>query len=897
MGDYAEYLGTWRDDWGTYRSVDAYSHDNGLREVETIIAQLTNDQGEPGYAIITNWTGQNADRHEMLQDRSYAYIWMRDDWGQHIGATASNITGLDDIGTVQQGEDGVIDVLDRYEGTGSDTHEVWNQYSSAYNWTRDALYIKKASNGHKYGIGEFLYEGIVLDADGNIISLMNGTLPSEIEQVERGMTRALFTLKHNDHSHQVWIYFSAAYKDNQPLENGELDGSTYEEDWVTFKASDKHGTITVDLSLLDVKEIASIEEMTEEHQHHTHTYYQKVVGGAEVQIKRTHEDKWEIADLATVDSTQVYEWKYSNNLYQAYLNMTDNNYDGGAYRDLLGSYEGAYATAETELSGRVVGEIEDISNATTNDGTREFLGYTWNQNGTEYQENWQHYSDWYKDFSVGGQAVKSIYDAYVPSIDEQNATQLIDIWQNSYTGLYTNAEGLIKPIGTIETPISNELYPYTGIKTLISGEWDNGMYHEIWYHESDEYRHYLAPESRTSTYDKITWEDAPASHSWEQVWVGSHLQDQGWYEDNGSWYEQANVNANHENPIGQGNNDQWVQNLTWISNLIHIDDFESRIHTNNDLLYNWHDLLDDRAHYQYRVTTVTEETDQGEVQPVKEQLSEAIEGTVVSLTAGGDVILSTQIETLNAEITGQGGLYITELDALVLEEILNADGLIEITAVDELIVWKQIKAAHGSINLTSESDIEVIGEIIAQGTGAKIALTTTELVVIEGQIKAQDRIEIKAVGTNRVLSIYVKGIVETDPAGSMRLQGDKEILISGQLGTETVDHIEVVTEQNLYLLSEGQIKAQRVELEAWGEIEEVNYQNPERGQRLFIHPVTQQHLRLGTDGQQTEIPSILWVETNWDTTHGVQIDQGEVQTVKEQLSEAIADVPDKTKLF
>ncbi len=791
IGEHAEYLGIWRDDWGTQHSGDSYSQDSGLRAVDSIIAEIANGNGEPGYTIITNWTGVDADRHEMLQDRSYAYVWEQDDWGQHIGATTSNTTGLDSIGSIKAGQDGhndisvrsdsiedqghigPIEVLDHYEGAGADTHEIWNQYSSEYNWTRAALYQER--------------EG----------------------------------------------YY------------GE-DAATLYDEW---KTADKSSTINEEGDLV-AGETRSVPLIVEE-----------LADG-------------KIRELIGYEKTALLGWlgvRYSKEwkIYSAKYKETQ--MDGnGKYRDLLGSSKGAYTTAETDLSGRVIGDVENLTKDTTNDGTREFLGYEWNVEGTEYRENWKHVSDWRKDFSGSGKDVQFIYDSYIPTLEEQNATDLVDVWEQAYAGKTTTAESLIKAIGTVEGPVSDISYPFTGIKTLIGGEWDNGMYHEIWGHESDEYRHNATAEAQTSTYDKVAWEDATAFRQWKQVWVGYHTQDQGHYKDDGSWNELANVNAGRGNLTGDGNNDQWVQNLEWTGNLVRIDDLENRVHTQNDLLYNWHDLTDERSHAQYIVTGVTEDASQGNVQTVKQKLSGAIKGTVISITAGGDITLSTQTDTLNAEITGQGELYITELDELLVENVLNAAGGIEISTADKLIVWKEIKTIQGSIKLDADADIEVIGTVLAQGTGAKIELTTEGYLLVEGHVKAQDQIAIEAHGTDRDLSVYIKGSVE---AREINLKAAQDVLIvTGQIGSEETEQITLETTTKIYLISGGQIKGQTIQL-TQGEIKEISDSKPEENQKQFIHPQTKYSSGLGADGQQIDLPFVQWIETSWFTTHDTQLDQ------------------------
>jgi len=406
VGDYAEYLGTWRDDWGAHRSGDAYSHDSGLLEIGTIVNDsIANGSGEPGYVIVIGREGIHADRHDVWQAKSYRYIWARDDWGAHVGDTVSNTTGLDAIGYVRIGEDGrsdetiLSDSLDdrgatgaievvHHEGTGNDTHEIWTRYSSAYNLTRDALFIGRPHKDHIHyeDLDKYVYTPGVIDPDGNVVSAETGEL-LVYEEVGRGLIRVLYegTYPHHDHHHDIefWIYYSAKYNDNQAYEGGTQHKSVYADNWVSFKAASKHSTIGVDLSQLDVKEIGTV-EFIEETSHYTH--YRKAVGGAEVQVKWNYRDKWEIADLESIDGAQVYEWKYSNNEYQDYKNMAANSYDGGKYRDYLGSYVGDYTTAETVLSGRSIGEIEDITHATVNDGTREFVSYEWNAAGTEYRE-------------------------------------------------------------------------------------------------------------------------------------------------------------------------------------------------------------------------------------------------------------------------------------------------------------------------------------------------------------------------------------------------------------------------------------------------------------------------------------------------------------------------------
>ncbi len=170
VGNYQEYYGLWRDDWGIH-SGDSYSQDSGLRSIGTIVDDTLTQNGEPGRIVIVGWLGEKANRHENLQNYSDEYTWERDDSGEQTGDSLSNTTGLDSVGTVvdgtngssanqvnsstisDQGNNGAIDIMDQYSGTGSNTHEVWEQYGAEYDWTRDSSYTE---DGAFYGADESL---------------------------------------------------------------------------------------------------------------------------------------------------------------------------------------------------------------------------------------------------------------------------------------------------------------------------------------------------------------------------------------------------------------------------------------------------------------------------------------------------------------------------------------------------------------------------------------------------------------------------------------------------------------------------------------------------------------------------------------------------------------------
>ena len=418
--------------------------------------------------------------------------------------------------------------------------------------------------------------------------------------------------------------------------------------------------------------------------------------------------------------------------------MAANDYDGGAYRDYLGSYVGNYTTAEAVLSGRSAGQVEDISQATANDGTREFIRYEWNAAGTVYSEIWHHYSDWYKDFNVSGQDIQSIYDTYVPTTDEQAASLLEDIWSVPYAGTYTDAETLVKTLGTVEEIPG-------GIKTLVAYEWDGGLYHELWHHESDEYRHYADALPRTSNYDRVAWVDATETRAWDQVLTGSHDQDQGYYEDGGNWNEIANVGANRTNPVGEGNNDSWIQALNWVANGVHIDEFEDRYHMNVNVTYNWHDVWDARENYDYAVTYSLFGS---EAVIAKTSESAIADGTAklfthsLIITAGHDVKVTTAVDTAIVDVTDEGRIYLIEDDGVTLTRVSNNDGTIDIEAggtIDAVLIESTTDADANDITITTTQgdihatmiDAGTAGDVNLAAAGAITATVTADVLVAQ----------------------------------------------------------------------------------------------------------------------------------------------------------------------
>ncbi|UCE37498.1 MAG: hypothetical protein JSW00_18920 [Thermoplasmata archaeon] len=102
---------------------------------------------------------------------------------------------------------------------------------------------------------------------------------------------------------------------------------------------------------------------------------------------------------------------------------------------------------------------------------------------------------------------------------------------------------------------------------------------------------------------------------------------------------------------------------------------------------------------------------------------------VLNINAGADVYLITEVTTLNALVFGPGDLWIEENDALVLEEVVVANGAFRLLAdntITALYVESQIDSPGGNVSLvTTQGDILV--DYIAVGrTNGQISLCATE---------------------------------------------------------------------------------------------------------------------------------------------------------------------------
>ncbi len=295
---------------------------------------------------------------------------------------------------------------------------------------------------------------------------------------------------------------------------------------------------------------------------------------------------------------------------------------------------------------------------------------------------------------------------------------------------------------------------YTWVET--TNGWD---YVEQWQHESDTYDHYGPSIERFSNYNRVAWQSQTATREWDQVLINYHLQNQGYYQDDGTWIDVGGGTQAH--PEDGYSNDYWQPSIQWYSNNVRVDEFEDRYHYDSQITYNTHDIWDTRNHLNYTVTNNTHTII--EQRPVYQKITETRSKI-------------EHIEQIN---------WITQTvyEERVVSDVIEVAENTQEWSISEFS-QDSLQALSGNISMNAGGKVRVSGLVSAKGVSAEVNIHSGTSTNVGGILPEGVSASETLAATARITAAQAISITTT--SGNLEIEQAGELLITNTVATSDI---------------------------------------------------------------------------------------------------------------